>query len=84
MLEDALRHLGEGSGDGHVGDLAERVRLSMKDGDERPARVRDRDKDGNGRMYDYEKGVKMQAVENEVERVRSGEGGQAGEETEVS
>ena len=68
MLEGALRDLGEGSGDGHVGDLARRVRSLVEGGDG----------DGDGRRSE----VDMQAVENEVGRVRSGEGGQADEETE--
>lgn len=64
MLEDALMELGEGNGDEHITELAERVRSLMKDGNEKGSEV------------------KMQAVENEVERVRSGVRGQADEETE--
>lgn len=75
MLEDALRDLGEGSGDGHVGDLAERVRsLLMEGGDGEGVR--------SGDGEDRRSGVDMQAVENEVGRVRNGGGPQADEETE--
>ena len=73
MLEDALKDLGEGSGDGHVEDLSGRVRSLMKDGNG--------DEKGDRRAYDDEKELKMQAIGTEVE-VRSGEGWQAGEETE--
>ncbi|CAD6576800.1 MAG: hypothetical protein ASARMPREDX12_008012 [Alectoria sarmentosa] len=76
MLEDALRDLGDASGDEHVADLAGRVRSLMKDGNVKGTRARDR------RANEEPKGVNMQAVEKEAERVRSGEGGQAGEETE--
>ena len=74
MLEDSLMGLGEGSGDEHVRDLAERVRLLTTGG--RGAGV------GGGKGKESHSEVKMQAVENEVERMRSGRGEQAGEETE--
>lgn len=74
MLEDALMELGEGSKDEHVRDLAERVRSLMKGGNGEGVCS------GDGRDEDSD--VKMQAVESEFERVRSGEGGQADEETE--
>ncbi len=73
MLEDALRDLGEGS-DEHVGDLADRVRSLM---DKENGKG---DCGGDGKVDCSE--VKMQAVENEVERVRSGADRQAVEETE--
>lgn len=76
MLEDALRDLGDASGDEHVADLAGRVRSLMKDGNVKGTLA------GDGRANDEHKGVNMQAVENEAERVWRGEGGQAGEETE--
>ena len=73
MLEESLMDLGEGSGDGHVRDLADRVRSLM------------RDVNGNGVRSDKEKDADSDmklAVKIEVERVRSGEDAQAGEETE--
>lgn len=82
MLEDALMNLGDASGDEHIKDLAGRVRSLMKDGNGNGARVGNGDDDGVGRANDDEDGVKMQTVEHEAERVRSGKGGQAGEETE--
>lgn len=74
MLEYALRELGRGSEDEHVGDLAERVRSLMMDGNGKGIQG------GNGK--DEESEVKRRAVENEMEGVRSGEGGEPGEETE--
>lgn len=74
MLEDALRELGEGSGDEHVRDLAERVRSLLNEGNEKG------DRSGDGKVDCSE--VKAQAVENEVGRFRSGEDRQADEETE--
>lgn len=74
MLEEALGGLGEGSGDEHVRDLAERVRSLKK--------VESEDGVRGGDLKDGDSVVRVRAVENEVERVRSGEGGQAGEETE--
>lgn len=74
MLEAALVGLGEGSVDEHVRDLAERVRALMKGGKGQGGRG------GDGKDGDSE--LKTQAVENEVERIRSGESGRAGEETE--
>lgn len=74
MLEAALMGLGEGSVDEHVRDLAERVRSLMKGGKGKGGRS------GDGKDGDSE--LKTQAVENEVERIRSGESGRAGEETE--
>ncbi|KAL9138122.1 MAG: hypothetical protein Q9175_000639, partial [Cornicularia normoerica] len=65
MLEDALMDLGEGSEDDHIKDLAERVRSLMKDGNEKGVRS------GDGKDEDSK--VKVQAVEDEVDRVRSGE-----------
>ena len=76
MLEDSLTELGEGSRDEHVGELAERVRALMKKGGDGEGVG----SSGKGKGSDSE--VKMQAVENEVQRVRSGRDGQAGEETE--
>ena len=73
MLEVALRDLGEGR-DEHVGDLAERVRSLMN------KENGNGDHSGNGNVDCSE--VKMQAVENEVERFRSGADRQAVEETE--
>lgn len=74
MLEESLMGLGEGSGDEHVRDLAERVRSLMKGGNENGVRS------GEGKERDGD--LKTQAVENEVERISSGKDGQAGEETE--
>ena len=74
MLEDSLISLGDGGGDDYVEDLAERVRLLMKGGGERSV------SGGNGK--ESESRVKTQAVDNEVERVRSGRDGEAVEETE--
>lgn len=71
MLEGALRELGgeeEGGGDEHVRDLAARVRALMGS-------------DGEGKDSDDGE-VEVQAVEKEVQRVRSGGGGEASEETE--
>lgn len=75
MLEESLNGIGEGSRDEHVGDLAERVRALMKDGDGKGVHGSRKGNVSDGEM-------KMQAVENEIERVRSGKDGQAGEETE--
>ena len=74
MLEDSLISLGDGGGDDHVEDLAERVRLMMTGGEEHSIRS------GTGTESDSR--VKTQAVDNEVERVRSGSDGGAIEETE--
>lgn len=75
MLEEALGDLweGEGSGDEHVRELAGRVRLLKK------KKIGSGDGVGGGEGKDGESG---RAVGIEVERVRSGEGGQADEETE--
>ena len=74
MLEDALAEIGEGGEDEHVRDLAERVRSLITDGD------------GKGFPDRYGKDdsseVKVQAVDKEIKRIRTGEGGQADEETE--
>ena len=74
MLEDALRELGEGSGDEHVGDLAERVRSLLNEGNEQG------DRSADGKVDCSE--VKTHAVENEIGRFRSGEDERADEETE--
>ena len=74
MLENSLMSLGDGDVDDHVEDLAERVRLLMKGCGEKSVRNR------NGK--ESESRVKTQAVDNEVERVKSGGVGQAAEETE--
>lgn len=60
MLEEALEELGPESGDGHVEDLAGRVRALVEGGER----------------------VSGRAVEKEVERVRSGDGGKGVEEAE--
>lgn len=70
MLEEALEGLGEGSGDGHVEDLARRVRVMMGDGV-------DEDGVGVGR-----RDVAKADVEMEIGRVGSGEGGRANDEAE--
>ena len=75
MLENSLIGLGDGDVDDHVEDLAERVRLLMKGCGEGEKSVRN----GNGK--ESESRVKTQAVDNEVERVKSGGVGQAAEET---
>lgn len=74
MLEYALVGLGEGSEDEHVRDLAERVRSLMMDGNHESVRR------GSGKDEDSE--MKMQAVKNEIDSVKSGEDCKAGEETE--
>ena len=74
MLENSLLSLGDGSEDQHVEDLAERVRLLMNGGEKKSVRS------GKGKESNRE--VKIQAVDNEVERVRSGRDGRAVEETE--
>ena len=74
MLENSLMGLADGGGDDYVEDLAERVRSLMKGGGKKSVR------NGNGK--DSDSRVKTQAVDNEVERVRSGRDGQAAEETE--
>ena len=74
MLEKSLVDLGDGGGDDYVEDLAERVRLLMKSGEGKSVRS------GNGKESDST--VKSQAVDNEVQRVRSGRNGEAVEETE--
>ena len=70
MLEEALEGLAPESGDGHVKDLALRVRRLLKDGDEQGG-VDDAGvgpvEDGNGKG---------------VERVKSGQGGEPLEEVE--
>ncbi len=73
MLEESLMDLGEGSWDGHVRDLAGRVRSLMSG------------INGKGVRSDKEKeadSVMKLAVKIEVERARSGEDAHAGEETE--
>ena len=74
MLEDSLLSLGDGGGDDYVEDLAERVRLLITGEGEKSVRS------GNGK--ESNSSVKTQAVDNEVERVRSGRDGEAVEETE--
>lgn len=69
MLEEALEGLAPESGDGHVRELAEMVRGLMEGG-----------KEG---IVGERKEFGAHAVENEKGRVRSGEGGQAVEETET-
>jgi len=70
MLEEALEGLGKGSKDSHVRSLAGRVRALMGKGDGKDASL--------GRGED----VAGVAVEKEIGRVRSGEGGKADEEAE--
>ncbi|KAL8917773.1 MAG: hypothetical protein Q9208_007754 [Pyrenodesmia sp. 3 TL-2023] len=67
MLEEALQELGEGAGDEHVEDLARKVR-------EIGERM-----GGGG----YGVNVKQEAVEGEMERVKSGSSGHEQEETET-
>lgn len=74
MLEDSLLGLGEESGDEHVRDLAERVRLLKTGGKGKGVR--------SGKRSGSYKEVNIQSVENEVERMRSNRGEQADEETE--
>ena len=74
MLEDSLMELGDGSGDEHVGDLAERVRFLKESGKEKGL--------GSEEGEESASELKMQALENEVKRVSSGRDGQATEETE--
>lgn len=74
MLEDSLMCLGEGSGDEHVRDLSERVKLLKKNGKGKDVR--------SGKRNGSQGEVNTQSVENEVERVRSARGEQADEETE--
>lgn len=70
MLAEALEGLAPESGDGHVGDLVGRVRGLMGEGKGVSALGRDK--------------LAGNAVENEVGRVRSGDGGKPDEETEKS
>ena len=70
MLEQALEELAPENGDGHVRDLAVRVRGLMGGGEE------------IGERGDARSGIAGEGVEKEVERVRSGEGGKSVEEVE--
>ncbi len=81
MLEESLASLGEESGDSHIKDLATRVRLLLAKntnektgGDYRGAM--------EGEVRTSEAGLAYAAVERELERVRSGEGGKPDEEAE--
>lgn len=82
MLEDALGGLGEGSGDGHVEDLAGRVRALLNEGT--GSNLGEREVEGNGVIGrdDRDGDVADIAVDKEIERIRSGEGGKADEEAE--
>lgn len=66
MLEEALRELGEGAGDEHVEDLARRVREVGN---------REEGKESG-------KDVTDEAVEGEIERLKSGTSSHEQEETE--
>ena len=81
MLEESLASLGGESGDCHIKDLATRVRLLLArnanaktGGDYRGAM--------EGEMRTSDAGLAYAAVERELERVRSGEGGKPDEEAE--
>ena len=81
MLEESLGNLGGESGDCHIKDLATRVRLlsakianAKTGGDYRDAM--------EGGMRTSDAGLAYAAVERELERVRSGEGGKPDEEAE--
>ena len=81
MLEESLASLGGKSGDCHIKDLATRVRLLLAQnanaktgGDYRDAI------EGESKTSDA--GLAYAAVERELERVRSGEGGKPDEEVE--
>ena len=81
MLEESLASLGEESGDCHIKDLAPRVRLLLARNAN--AKLGGEHKDAmEGEMRISEAGLAYAAVERELERVRSGEGGKPDEEAE--
>ena len=81
MLEESLDGLSEDSGDAHIKDLAVRVRALLATG-----KVKKRSAGGDGGAAQSGKesseGLAYAAVERELARVRSGDGGKPVEEAE--
>lgn len=81
MLEESLDGLSEDSGDGYVKDLAVRVRALIAMGKVKKKSA-DAGRDAAQRGKESSGRLAYAAVERELERVRSGEGGKPVEEAE--
>ena len=81
MLEESLDGLSEDSGDGYVKDLAVRVRALIATGKVKKKSA-DAGRDAAQRGKESSGRLAYAAVERELERVRSGEGGKPVEEAE--
>ena len=81
MLEKSLDGLSEESGDGYVKDLAVRVRALIASGKAKKQRT-DAGRIVTQGQKESAEGLAYAAVERELEKVRSGEGGKPVEEAE--
>ena len=73
MLEQALQELSEGSGDGHVQDLAKRVR-----------QIKEADSKQCANIYVADSQVARKAVASEIDRIKSGKNQDPQEEGDKS
>ena len=80
MLEESLASLGGESGDSHIKDLANRVKLLLAENAN--ATTGNDTSPMDGEMKISEAGLAYAAAERELERVKIGEGGKPDEEAE--